>query len=947
MEEGYMKSIRLVFGVASVALLAACATRQSVDVSVDSDSLVFDPAVVRGELKNGVSFLIRENARPQGRVELRLVVNAGSVLERDPQQGLAHFLEHMAFNGTEHFAKNELVSYLESLGVAFGPDLNAYTSFDETVYMLQVPTEDPAIIESAFQILADWAGGMSLTPEEIDKERGVVIEEWRGRRGARQRIRDIQFSILLKDSLYAERLPIGKKAVLDSFDHNDLRAFYRDWYRPELMTVIAVGDVDSSRLKDLIHKYFTPLDANTDTTGRPIMPVPDQPDRRISIVTDPEATTTSVSAYYLCPADSLTSRSDYRTRMRDGLFTTMLSLRFKELARSDAPPFLNAYAYKGDFVRSKGAFVLGADVKDGGVERGLDAVLAEAERLKRFGFTEGELERARAMRLRRAKSAYAERAKTESSTLARKYVSSVTSGDVSAGVEAELKMHEEMLGQIALEEMNPLVEAWITDSNCVVLVSAPERKGEAMPTEADLEAIFKAVQDRDLEPFVDDVGDGPLIKDLAECGSVVSKATDAEFGVHRWTLSNGIKVIMKPTDFKDDEILFAAFSPGGHSLVADDLFIPASSAANAMLESGAGSFSRIQLDKRLAGKALHVSPYINELQEGLRGSCSPDDIETFMQLIYLRFTGGRADPEAFSALLTRKRAELANRLADPGAVFRDRITETMSQHHLRRKPWTPETVDLMDLDASLDVFRERFADANDFTFTFTGNLDLKQMEVLIGQYLASLPVLESAETWKDSKICRPTGDVTLSVDRGIDNKAKVVMLFWGPFTWNYGERFRLQSLSAAMRIRLREALREDLGGTYSVGVGQRADHYPESKYIFQVVFGCAPERIEDLVKVVRTEIDKVMQSPLDDSYVTKVREGHLRKRETDLKKNGFWHRTIEFCEWHQEDLDILLKFEKHVESLTAEAIQGAAKDFLATENQALFILRPESTPDEK
>lgn len=911
------------------------------------EPLAFDPAVVRGTLDNGIRYMIRRNGKPEDRVELRLVVNAGSILERDEQQGLAHVCEHMCFNGTRHFAKSELVDYLESIGMAFGPDLNAYTSFDETVYMLQVPTEDPEILGKAFQILADWAHEVSFEGEEIDKERGVVIEEWRGGRGANQRIRDQQLPFLAKDSRYADRLPIGKKEILDTFEHDTLRNYYRTWYRPDLQTVIAVGDLEPETLLDYITTYFGSIPPHADAPPRETFGIPDQPGCRVLVTGDEEATRTRASVIYLRAKDELKTRQDYRDGLRDGLFTSMFNQRLAELAKQPDPPFLGAGSSKGNMLREKGSFSLGVSVADGGTQRGLEAVLTETQRLKQHGFTAPELERARARRLRAMQVAYNERDTTKSSVFARSYVSDVTEDSVSPGVEEELRLHKEMLDTVALEELNGLVSDWITDSNCVVMVSGPEKEDVPLPTEAELTAIVRATAAAEMEPYQDDAGSGPLLPEPPETpGSVVKKTVIDELGVHEWTLSNGIRMHLKPTDFKKDEIVLTAFSPGGHSLIDQDDFIPASSADGVVTEGGAGTFSLMQLRKHLAGKVAYASPYINELEEGIQAGCSPEDLETMFQLLVLRFQRPRADEEAFSAYQDRQRAALENRLANPSAVFSDEVTRIMSRGHPRRTPWTPETVDEMDLAESMEIYRDRFADADDFTFVLVGNLDLDRVEDLAGRYLATLPTREGSEQWIDREVRRPEGAVEKTLHQGVDNKAQVVAMSWGPFEWDYANRFELQAMMSALRIRMREVLREDLGGTYGVGVYARTDHIPEERYILNVAFGCSPDRIETMLEAVRTEIAAIQAEPLGELYVTKVKEGLLRKRETALKENGFWLSHLKSSAWHGEDPRIVLAFEDYVDRITAETIQTTAKEYFATENTGLFIHLPETDGDE-
>lgn len=907
-----------------------------------SDLLPHDPQILRGELPNGLVYRIRHNERPQDRVELRLVVKTGSVLEETGQLGLAHFLEHMAFNGTVHFEKQKLVDYLESIGMAFGPDLNAYTSFDETVYMLQIPTDDKAIVDQAFLILQDWAQGIAFDPEEIDKERGVIIEEWRSRRGANQRIRDQQLKVIFHDSQYADRLPIGTVEVLESFPHEELIRFYRDWYRPDLMGVVAVGSLPVEELETRIRDTFGPLTNPADPPPRTRFEVPDHSETLLSIVDDPEATESDVSVYYKIPVEDLHTRGDYRRYLMEGLFTSMLNQRLDERRKKPDPPFLSAGSFKGAFVLTKDILGMSATVEDNGFLPGLEASLTEAERVRRFGFTEPELDRVKAARLRRMERAYNERNTTRSASFASEYVQDILRDLISPGIEYELALHQEMLPTIQLDELNRLAADWITDQNRVILASGPRKDGVRMPTEQELTHVFDQVAAADLEPYVDDVTDAPLIETPPTRGTVLAENRIEELDITEWTLSNGMRVLLKPTDFKDDEILFSAFSPGGTSNVDMDRLIPAKSAAAVMGAGGLGDFSQIQLEKKLADKIAGVSPYMDSMREGLTGSCTPQDLETLFQLVHLWFTRPRADPEAYEAYRTRFRASLINRLANPTRVFGDTISRTMAQDHPRREPWAPETVDEMDLQTSLAVFKERFADADDFVVVMVGRFELETLKPWVEQYLASLPSLPEQEWLVDHGVRRPEGAVTREVRKGLDPRGHVVQVFHGPMDWTEENIIALESLAKALDIRLREVVREDMSGTYGIGAYERADRFPLPRYALQISFGCSPDRMDTLVAAVNEEIARFIEAPLEPEVVTKVTETQLRQREVQLRENGFWRDTLDFYLWTKENPLDMLRYEDLVKAVDADTIHQAATQFLGTENRAEFRLYPET-----
>lgn len=906
-----------------------------------SSPLPLDSAVIKRTMANGLTYYIRVNRKPEHRAELRLVVNAGSVLEEENQRGLAHLVEHMAFNGTKHFHKQALVNYLESVGMRFGPDLNAYTSFDETVYMLQIPTDSITIVGKAFDILSDWAEHVSFDDDEIDKERGVVIEEWRLGRGAVARMRDKQFPILFKDSRYAERLPIGSKKILETFDHNTLRKFYRDWYRPDLMAVIAVGDFDPLVIEHLIQQHFSGIPVRKEERPRTYYPVPDHAETLFAIATDPEASFTNLGVYQKLPVRPETTVADYRRSIIEGLYASMLSNRYDELARKASPPFLNAYAGTGSFVRTKRFFSIGASVHDNGIPRGLDAAMTEAFRVREFGFTATELEREKESLLRDLEQAFHERDKTESRRLAGEYIRNFLEAEPVPGIAYEYSLHQKLLSGITLDEVNALSAQLITDTNRVVLVSAPFTEGVSVPTAGELRGILDAVAAKTLTPYEDKTSAAPLVPDLPTPGSVASFTDIPSIGVTTWVLSNGMRVLLKPTTFKNDEIVFTGYSPGGTSLVPDREYLSASTAASIVAASGVGTFDRVTLEKKLAGKIVRVSPNIGEEEEGFSGSASPADLETMFQLIYLYFTAARVDSEAFLSFRQRMAGFLQNRSLRPESVFEDTVQATMTQHSFRRRPWSPAMLDEIDMQKAFSIFRQRFGDPADFTFVFVGSFTPEMIRPFITRYLASLPSGHRNETWKDVGIRPPDGVVTKTVHRGLEPKSQVRIVYTGSLPFDYPHRYALQSLASILRIRMRESLREEKGGTYGVSVSAATDNKPVPSYRFTISFGCAPERVSELADAAEQIIDSVRTFGASETDIAKVKETQRRERETDLEQNGFWLSTIRFYDSNGESLEQVLEFPQLVNSLSTDLIRTTASQYLNEERVARFILLPE------
>src|SRR5215831_11629903 len=647
-----------------------------------TDPIPVERQITINELPNGLRYYVRANKKPEKRAELRLVVKAGSVLEDDDQQGLAHFVEHMAFNGTEHFPKHELIKFIESLGMRFGADLNAYTSFDETVYMLQVPTDKPEVMDKALLILEDWAHNVSFDDQEIDKERGVVMEEWRLRRGAGARTTDKLFPILLKGSHYAERLPIGKPEIIQNFKPETLKKFYKDWYRPDLMAVVAVGDFDKTAVEDLIKKHFGSIPGSPSPRPRPTYDVADHEGSVYAIMTDKELTTTSVSIENLLPARKQGTVGAYREDIVDSLFSSMLSARFSEMAQKPDAPFLAAGAGRSSFINpTKDEAELSARVKEDGIEKALDAMLTEVERVTRFGFTATELDRQRQNRLRSYERIVIEDQNRFSNSRADEYIRNFLTDEPLPGAEFEQALHQRFLPEITLAEINALAKQWFTEGNRFVVVTAPDKPGLVIPDEAKLAAAIKAAPNKDLNAYVDNVSSAALLDPLPSGGTVVKTTTKDAVGITEWELSNGVKVVLKPTTFREDEILFRVASPGGTSLASDADYIPANFAAQVVSAGGVGKFSAIDLGKALTGKVANASAFIGETEEGMSGSGSRKDLETMFQLIFLRFTQPRADAQRVSVLSTQAKTQLANQTVAPEYAFAEALTNIMGQGH--------------------------------------------------------------------------------------------------------------------------------------------------------------------------------------------------------------------------------------------------------------------------
>lgn len=944
----YKKTLSLLMTLI-LSVVSVVSAQQQTSKSVDGATLLtqpmpVDPQITMGQFKNGLRYYIRTTKKPEKRAELRLVVKAGSVLEDDDQLGLAHFVEHMAFNGTKNFPRQELLAFIESLGMRFGAHLNAYTGFDETVYMLQVPTDKPGAMEKSFQVLQDWAQNISFDAPEIEKERGVVLEEWRGSRGAGMRNAEKIFPVVFKGSRYANRIPIGTPEIIQNSKVERIKQFYKDWYRPDLMAVIAVGDFDKAAIEKLVTAHFGSLPEAKNPRPRQTFDLPDRTSTGYSINTDKETTTTSVEVHTLLPARQQGSIGVYRQKTVDRLFAGMLNARFAELSQKPDAPFVFGFSGRSSFlVPSKEIAFLNALVKEGAVENAMRALLTEAERVARFGFTETELTRQKSSMLRSYERLVLEKENVLSSMKAAEYVRNFLTGETLPSADDEFALHQRFVPEITLAEINKLAREWfpVSAQNRLVIVTAPEKSGLVVPDESKLAAVIKEVPAAELKPYVDTVGSAALLASLPAQGKITNAATDEKTGLTTWELSNGVKVLLKPTNFRADEIVFRATSPGGTSLVSDADYIPANSATQVITAGGLAKFSAIDLQKMLAGKIASASPFISELQEGFFGNSSRKDLETMFQLIYLSFTQPRADANAFAVQATQARTFMTNQSVSPDFAFFEALTSSRYQNHPRRRMTTAATVDEWNLDKSLAFYKDRFADASDFTFFFVGSFDEATMKPLVERYLGALPSLGRKETWKDVGVKTATGIVEKKVEKGIEPKSRAAIVFSGPFVYDQQQRVAIRAMSDILQSRLLEVIREELGGTYSITASANYAKLPKPEYSITIEFGSSPERTDDLIKRVFEEIEKFKTSGPTEKQLNDEKEALIREFETNSKQNGYLLSQIYLRHLHGEDKAGIWMVPEFYKKLDAATVQEAAKLYLDTKNYIKVTLFPE------
>jgi zinc protease len=897
--------------------------------------------VRKGTLPSGLTYYVFAHRAPVHRAQLWLAVNAGSVLEEDDQRGLAHFVEHMAFNGTRRFPRQSLVDFLEKTGMSYGADLNASTSFDQTLYTLQVPTDRPELVGRAIGILRDWSDGVTFDPTEVEKERAVVLEEWRLRRGAQARLFDKQASALFEGSKYAERVPIGKPEIIQGAPRDALVRFYKDWYRPNLMAVVAVGDFDVAAVEAQIRSEFASLAPSTSPRPRPevALPPPSQP--TVSIETDPEATSTTVSIRTLVPHRPEVTRSDYRRLRMADLYLTMLNARLDEARLRVDGPFLSASASRGSFVRAADAFTLSATVTEDRAREGLAALLEEELRIERFGFTRSELERAKLHMLNMYQGWVKEYEKSDSRRLAAEIVRNFMVQEEMVGPQAELALVRGLLLTITREELNRLA-ADRSKRSRLFLVSGPATMTK--PSEAAILATVKEVGARDLQPYDDAAPTGPLMADKPSPGGVVGTRTLPDLGVTEWTLGNGVRVVVKPTTFKNLEIRLAAYALGGASLASDADFESARYAGVVADQGGVGDFDAVALRKLLTGQAVRVNAFVGETEEGLTGITAPNDLERTLQVIHLAFTAPRRDEGAFSAWLAREIERAKDRQLSPEAAFRDELLAVSTQNHRRRQPITPATLSKVDLDKALSFYSDRFADASAFTFFFVGSLDLDRTKGLVEIYLGSLPTMHRGETWRDVQVQAPPGVVKKVVTKGSEPKILVSLAFHGDSMWSRDAENDLQMLAEVMRIRLREVLREDLGGVYNVGVSGGLSRRPRQEYTLAIGFGCAPENVDKLEKAVWDEVHALQDHGIGEDTLTKVQQQRRTSHDLNLRDNGWWLTQLQQAYEYGDDPKVIADFDARVAQVTADRVQAAARKYLTRTQYILGELRPSAAP---
>jgi zinc protease len=909
------------------------------------DKLPVDSDVKIGKLENGLTYYIRKNARPEKKVELRLVVNAGSILETDDQRGLAHFTEHMAFNGSKHFQKNDLVSFLQSIGVEFGADLNAYTSFDETVYILPIPTEKKENVEKAFQILEDWASTIAFDEAEINKERGIVLEEERIGKGADERIFRVTYPKILEGSRYAVRLPIGKSEVIRTFKPETIKKFYSDWYRPELMAVIAVGDIDPGEIESLIKKHFSALKSKGKKIERTLTEVPPRQTSEGLVVTDKEATNHVVEIYYPYKRAKVnTTLGDYRESIVRGLFRNMLSQRLQELTQQAEPPFIFAASSMGSWARGYEGFNTVAYISKAGPWPAISALVQENERARRFGFTETELTRTKKMMMKNIERSFNEKDKTESYALADEYIQHFLALEPMPGIENEYKYFKTFLDNITLDEVNKKAAEVIPSplTNKLVVFTGPDSAEFAIPNKEELLEMVQRAGFGDIKPYEDKFVGTSLMEEIPTPGKIIEEKQNTLLGTTELKFGNGVNVTLKPTDFKNDQIVMTASQFGGQYLYAPEERFNAEYAAVVVSQMGVGKFSPLDLRKVLAGKSASVSPRIGSVSETVTGQCSTNDFESLLQLTYLYFTQPREDAELFKSFISKQQSLYQNMTQDPEFVFQDSIFRTLYGN----QPWAPrlpkaENFSHIDMKRALEIYKERFGNANGFRFVFAGKFDVDSVKTLLGTYLGSLPSGEQKSSFKDAGVRPVKGVVKKVIKKGTEEKSLIRMFWNGEASYAEKENLKIQVLAELLNIKIIESLREDLSGIYGGGMYGVLSKYPYNNYSLGMSLPCGPENVDKLIAAALAEINKIKTSGPLEADLNKVKETRKQQHLVDLRENTYWARQLLATAELNIDPNNILDFDKKLESITAGDIKETANKYLDMKNYVQIVLNPE------
>jgi zinc protease len=909
-----------------------------------------DPSVKIGKLPNGLTYYIKKNAQPEKKVELRLVVNTGSVLEDPDQRGLAHFMEHMSFNGTKNFKKNELVDFLQKIGVEFGADLNAYTSFDETVYILPVPSDNPQNVEKGFSVLEDWAFHNLFDKAEIEKERGVVLEESRLSKGSQERMSRLYYPRLFNGSKYAERLPIGQDSILKTFKPETLRRFYKQWYRPNLMAVMVVGDIEPAVAEQKIRAHFGKAVNPPGAKARPsIIPVATWAKPEAMVLTDEEATNTVLQMFnFVKPSKPVKTWGDFRQSVLEGLVTSLINQRLQELTRKPDAPFIYGYSGMSPFVRGYKSFVSVAVLGDDAPQKAIESLVSETERARQFGFLPAELDRAKADLLNSSEKAFTERNKSESGAIIQQYVSHFLEGSPIPGPEAQFKFLKQVLPSITVNEINAVARQMPAASNAFVLVTAPESMKAKLPSSSDLLNTVAAATKNKVSAYEEKAVASSLMSAPPAAGKIVSENKNEKLGTYDITLSNGVTVTIKPTTFKNDQIMMDAWRWGGSHRFSLEDKENAEAATKLVREMGIKDLSPTDLRKFLAGKTANAMPYMNPHEEGIEGTSSVKDFETFLQLVHLYFTQPRKDEALFNAYVKKQKGMIQFLKQSPELYFQD----TLMKIAYNNNPWagelpSEESINKLGLDRAFDIYRQVYSNAHGMHFTFVGNLDPQTAKPMLEKYLGSLPATPVENKYKDNNIRLAKGLVEANIKKGKEQQSYITVMFGDVVPYNRDEVLALRALTEALNIKVTEKLREEMGGIYGGGFYATMEKRPVEYYSVVASLPCGPENVGKLTAALMDLIKTAQEKGVDAADLEKVKETWKTQYKTGIQTNDFWLTSLSNAWINRENPELVLEYEKRVDALKPEDLKKAAQKYLKLDQYVKVVLYPETAKVEE
>lgn len=923
------------------AIMAGCSPVLAQDLK---QTLPTDPQVVKGTLPNGLTYYIRNNKKPDNKVELRLAVKAGSILEDPDQLGLAHFMEHMNFNGLKHFEKNELVSYLQSIGVEFGADLNAYTSFDETVYILPIPTDNPGNLEKGFQIIEDWAHNALLTDKDINDERNVVLEESRLGKGAEDRMMKLYLPKYVGGSLYAERLPIGKDDILKGFKPDVIRRYYQDWYRPDLQSVMVVGDIDTATAKKLIVQHFGGLTNPPTPRKRDYIKATARTKAEAMVVSDKEAITANLQILFpLIDKKADITLGDYRESIKRNLALSIINRRLRELSQTAKPPFPYAMVGFEGWMHGAESFTAQTTFSKEGVEKPLTAMTAELIRARDFGFTASELERAKAELMAMIGKMYNERKTTPSQQYVDEYVRNFLTGEAMPGLENENNYHKELVPGITLAEVSALPKQWMSNLSTFSLITAPQKADLKLPKDAELLAMTQKGFAQKVTAPTEAAAITSLLSKEPVAGKMTAQQAEEGLGATTYTFSNGVKVTLKTTDFKSDEIILTGTKKGGKSLygVADKS--NSQYAVPAAVAMGFGNFTPTQIEQAMSGKVAAVQMGLDDIEATVGGTSSVKDFESMLQLLHLRMTSPRKDEELFDAYRMKQKQQIQFLSASPQVSFLDTAFNVL----YKKNPLAPSPVpraadfDALKLDRSLAIFKEAFGNAAGYHFYLVGNVQPEMALPLLEKYIGSLPATGTEPQFKDNGVRPIDGTHRLTFARGTEKQSLIIAMYHGNAAYSEDFSLRTQAVAEVLNIKVIETLREKLGGIYSGGFQAEVERDPYAHYQLLMYLPCGPENVDKLLTAANEEIEKLKTTPIDAKELDKVKSQWREKYRVGVKENKFWAEHLESVLSWNKDKQHVIQYEKWIESITPADVQQTAKTLFDGKNQFTAVLNPE------